>query len=602
VRDPGAARAPDAPGAVPFDGTRLAPSLRMRRPGRSPCHRRLPPGWPLAAVLAVGLLPPVARAVAVDATRPPAARAGAGAVPALAWQPTADDRSEARAVALDRPGQRMAVGFAVGLAWGDVGGPLSTRALRAEATALLFDATGALWVGTRDGLFRQTRDGPLLDRSPTGREGSRAVRRLAAAPGVLAVATDGGVFVSPGGSHWRRLDVPRAPRAIALDRAGGVTRILLLGEGVALALELATGPEGVTPMGPPRDLGLDASLRGPALEVRADLASAGLVVATPERLAIRAPGSDQWRVERPGLPPGARITRLAPAAGRLLLATDRGLFAAVSLQGPWSRIAARAVGVAVHDVAGSPSLALAATASGGVLGTPDAAAAVASAPPPGSPGPGGSPAVAPAARVPGYGGERRLPSGPPVQELYRAALEHLGLHPAHFRRLRRGLAVRGLLPRVDLSLERGRSYGQRSDYDEAYVSGGLRRLFDRQHDRDRDVAAGIELSWDLGDLAYHPESVDLSREARSVIQLRDDVLDEIARLHFERRRVLLELASHADPWSLEAERLRLRADELAAGLDAWTGGWFGRRAPALSRGRPPAASASAVPRPATGGQ
>ena len=33
------------------------------------------------------------------------------------------------------------------------------------------------------------------------------------------------------------------------------------------------------------------------------------------------------------------------------------------------------------------------------------------------------------------------------------------------------------------------------------------------------------------------------------------------------------LDSHPDPRSPEAMALRLRAEELAAGLDAWTGGW-----------------------------
>jgi hypothetical protein len=41
--------------------------------------------------------------------------------------------------------------------------------------------------------------------------------------------------------------------------------------------------------------------------------------------------------------------------------------------------------------------------------------------------------------------------------------------------------------------------------------------------------------------------------------------------------VLLERARLADPISLEAERLALRARELGAGLDAWTGGWWSRQ-------------------------
>ncbi|MCG8591087.1 MAG: hypothetical protein MJE66_17480, partial [Proteobacteria bacterium] len=56
---------------------------------------------------------------------------------------------------------------------------------------------------------------------------------------------------------------------------------------------------------------------------------------------------------------------------------------------------------------------------------------------------------------------------------------------------------------------------------------------------------------------------------------RDDVLDEVNQLYFERQRALAERAARP-PGDPEAARLELRARELAAGLDAWTGGWFGR--------------------------
>ena len=38
------------------------------------------------------------------------------------------------------------------------------------------------------------------------------------------------------------------------------------------------------------------------------------------------------------------------------------------------------------------------------------------------------------------------------------------------------------------------------------------------------------LDWDLGNLAYPDDSVDLSRELRQVTSLRDDVSDEIHQL------------------------------------------------------------------------
>jgi hypothetical protein len=53
------------------------------------------------------------------------------------------------------------------------------------------------------------------------------------------------------------------------------------------------------------------------------------------------------------------------------------------------------------------------------------------------------------------------------------------------------------------------------------------------------------------------------------------VLDEITQLYFERRRVLAVIESQPD--SPAASEFQLRAAQLAAGIDAWTGGWYGRQ-------------------------
>ena len=66
-----------------------------------------------------------------------------------------------------------------------------------------------------------------------------------------------------------------------------------------------------------------------------------------------------------------------------------------------------------------------------------------------------------------------------------------------------------------------------------------------------------------------------------MIALRDDVLDEVTQLYFERERVLARLGVAAHD---ESHDLALRAAELAAGLDAWTGGAFSAPDPAWTDG------------------
>ena len=166
-------------------------------------------------------------------------------------------------------------------------------------------------------------------------------------------------------------------------------------------------------------------------------------------------------------------------------------------------------------------------------------------------------------------------AGPDVHSVQRAALRYLDLQPERIAELRRGVARRGWLPILALRATGDLGWSRDKEYDEAYVSGGLRRLHDRDEDRYRDLQLQLIVSWDFGDVAYHPEAIDVSREARELIELRDDVLDEINQLYFERLRVLAELAAQTDPAAARA--LRPRAKQLAAGIDAWTGGWYSRQ-------------------------
>jgi hypothetical protein len=168
-----------------------------------------------------------------------------------------------------------------------------------------------------------------------------------------------------------------------------------------------------------------------------------------------------------------------------------------------------------------------------------------------------------------------LPEPPPVAVLHGAALRQQGLEPERARDMRRRLSRRGWLPELDVAVGYVNELDHGRDYDESFVSGDTRSLNDEHQDRGRDVDVVVKLIWDLGETLFASEEVDVSRELRSVIALRDDVLDEVTQLYFERERVLARLAL-APPDDPEREALVLRADELAAGLDAWTGGAFTR--------------------------
>jgi hypothetical protein len=304
-----------------------------------------------------------------------------------------------------------------------------------------------------------------------------------------------------------------------------------------------------------------AAADGGPVDVALDLPGADVVLVYPGALALREGPDGGWRVVRMELPPGAQASRIAAGAGRFFLATPRGLLVADVLDGPWRRAGPPAGSAAVQALAGAAGVLFAATDTGVLAGAaPAPPAAAGGAPPP------------------------PLPEDPGIDQVHRAALAYLRLGPGRMDALHHGVSRRGWLPLVVVQGGLGRDRSRAKAFDEAISGGSLWQLVDRDHDRSEDWDFGVSVSWDLGDVLYEPEAIDVSREAREVIELRDDVLDETTQLYFERRRVLAELAALPDAQAGDALRLRLRADELAAGIDAWTGGWFGRQTRPLATG------------------
>ncbi len=433
---------------------------------------------------------------------------------------------------------------------------------------LHFAADGALWIASENGLWRQSTEGRLEDRSPSAGARARQMQRVLSARGIYVVTGGTGTFVSADGRKWRSLHYGSASQGAgalalrAVDAAPGSA------ERPALEIWFASGSEiwrarvssqagGVRV----RTLVQQPVVGRPPGEIPVDLLvdppGAELAVVYPRVIALlgrrspqRGKASGGWEILRPLLPPGARARRLHWAGGRAWLATDRGLLEAPAVWGPWRRSRAPAGRDSIAQVVEVGSSLLAAGRAGLLQGDREPL------------GP-----LSPAALH---------PPDPDILALQRAALAYLGLRTERWRALRRGLRRRGWLPALTLTLGTEYDRSREDEDDQAFLSGEIRHLNDIERERSWEAGAVLSLSWKFGNTAYDPEVIDLSREARQVIGLRDDVLDEINQLYFERLRVRLALIALGDDARAgpEGALLRSRAAELAAGLDAWTGGWF----------------------------
>jgi hypothetical protein len=156
-------------------------------------------------------------------------------------------------------------------------------------------------------------------------------------------------------------------------------------------------------------------------------------------------------------------------------------------------------------------------------------------------------------------------------EVQRAVVAYQGLSPSHMRRLSERARSSAWWPQLRISAGWERDRERDEDHDQTLSSGLVHGLRDSARAHDTSFGLDLQLTWELARVAEPDEQLAISRERRELVELRDQVLERVTRLQFERQRVLAR--REAAPPEERAE-LTLRARELAAQLDAWSGGQF----------------------------
>jgi len=91
---------------------------------------------------------------------------------------------------------------------------------------------------------------------------------------------------------------------------------------------------------------------------------------------------------------------------------------------------------------------------------------------------------------------------------------------------------------------------------------------------DKTQSLDFGLNWDLSDLIWNSYQTSIDSREKLMVELRDDILSEVTRLYFERRRTQAEFILKPPTDPLDRTNQLLRIDELTANLDALTGGFF----------------------------
>lgn len=160
----------------------------------------------------------------------------------------------------------------------------------------------------------------------------------------------------------------------------------------------------------------------------------------------------------------------------------------------------------------------------------------------------------------GQSDNKKISFGPSINELHKAVMTYNEISPNKIRNWRRRLKARALMPDLAVS------------YDKTmYGTAGTGSYDGKVYVGPNDW--GVSMSWDLGNLVFDDDETTIDNRSRLNTQQRVDMLEEISRIYFERKRTVFKYNNDKDNYAERFER-QLLIEELTASLDGYTGGWF----------------------------
>lgn len=161
---------------------------------------------------------------------------------------------------------------------------------------------------------------------------------------------------------------------------------------------------------------------------------------------------------------------------------------------------------------------------------------------------------------------------PTILEVQLAAIRYGEVHPDKIKAWREQAAKKAWFPTVSLTADSDKN--QSVDLDRGGTNDPDKFIIGPAEES-TDLHAGI--SWDLGELIWNDDQTSIDSRSKLMVELRDDLLNEVTHLYFERRRLQVDMLMNPGkelPLLIEKE---LKLQELTAGIDALTGGFLSAR-------------------------
>ena len=170
---------------------------------------------------------------------------------------------------------------------------------------------------------------------------------------------------------------------------------------------------------------------------------------------------------------------------------------------------------------------------------------------------------------------------PSIRAVQKQAIRYANVSNWKTRRWQWASRFKTLIP--NLSIGKSFSKGDSIDLDrgstsepDAYIIGPP----------DTNQSWDFDLNWELSELLFNSSQTSIDSREKLMVELRDDILSEVTRLYFERRRAQAEFILNPPQDPLQHASALLRIEELTANLDSLTDGYFSKELGKIYSKRP----------------
>ena len=168
--------------------------------------------------------------------------------------------------------------------------------------------------------------------------------------------------------------------------------------------------------------------------------------------------------------------------------------------------------------------------------------------------------------------EQRFVSEPSIQTVHQWAIRYAEVNKEKIDEWRKQARKRAWLPGLNIGLDVDRDW---SRSDSLWGSGTNGRHHQGPDDDSygKGVSWGISMSWDLADLVWSSDQPSIDSRSKLMVELREDIIGQVTRIYFERRRLQIELLME-ELTKESTLNSQMRIAELTALIDGFTGGRF----------------------------